>query len=151
MSASRVTGDRHLSPYFLAKWQHFILFLVVYSRIIFFLMHSKLNVFVNVFLLNTITQSHIKWYRLWYLINLGDPERALKAGVVPKKTLGAGADGDGGGGVEVVSREGSSIYPHLSGDVVAMTGSDIRLSCHINNTDNKTVTCHISILCDTIL
>ena len=71
---------------------------------------------------------------------------ALKEGVVPKKTLGAGVDGDGG--VEVVSREGSSIYPHLSGDVVAMTGSDIRLSCHINNTDNKTVTCQISIQCD---
>jgi hypothetical protein len=55
----------------------------------------------------------------------------------------SGGDGGGSGGNEAAGEEDQDLAPRiltdLSRDVIAMIGGDIRLSCHILNIQNKTV------------
>ena len=46
--------------------------------------------------------------------------------------------------VKNISLEGVAILPSLSPDVIAMAGSDIRLSCYVHNIQNKTVRRYLS-------
>ena len=51
-----------------------------------------------------------------------------------------GSDLSGESGVSVGGNDGgTAIIAHMSKDVIAISGSDIRLSCHIQNINNKTV------------
>jgi hypothetical protein len=54
---------------------------------------------------------------------------------------GSGGGGGGSGGDETAGEEDHAprILTDLSRDVIAMIGGDIRLSCHILNIQNKTV------------